>query len=487
MAGKPRRRKPPATAVDRAVRSAKRTARSMTPDRVVARFLSGGRHQTIGAIARAPFKEHTVATPKSGKRRYQQIVAKERKAQAKKAAETKRAQAAAQRAVRAQTRGQKPRAPRPQRQPIAVNPRTGKAITWGQAQAGVRAAQREVDRIERELAGAPAPRPRAPRPKPEQAPASKSPLQAAIAEVKAKQKPPDRTPAKPKPRKKAAAKPRRPLAKKNSGIETVADLIPGRAILAPTTPQRATPGAPTAPYAIPLSPRSRAARKGGKGVYGAVLRRTCECGGTGRIPTYDPKTAALTGSASCPVHGRRARGTRRHFTRTAARDAGLPGLAGYLEKKRRNGSKRLDKQQERVQHRAATDLRRMGPTVPCPQTAHCDNGIWDRKDKDREREAFIAAHVAAARAEDQPVPSNRRLRKLAAQALPYEHCDTCGGLGRVPTSTEVTQDGQIPVWEWRTGAGLRYGHQPTARERSTGRRQTEHAERVERRRKLPRL
>jgi hypothetical protein len=366
----------------------------------------------------------------------------------------------------------------------------------------VRAAERQVRRIEAELDGRARPRRAASKPAAPAPPKPLTPLQAAIKEVQQqKQKQKGRKPGAKKthgmakskasttrraPAKRASA--RRPPAKptRERAIRAVGKLIRDQAILTAITPERATPGAPTAPFAKPLNPRTRAARQARKGVYGAVLQRTCECAGTGRIFTYDERTGLLKGSRSCPQHGRQARGRRRLFARNAAVDAGLPGLVGFLSGKRDRASSRLDKHQERTARRARLDPRRMGPTEQCPE-AYCSNGVWDRPKTDAERAAFTAELVAACDAADRRPPSRRKLRAIAARALPYDHCATCGGVGLVAASNQVRSDGSTPVAEWRAAADLRNGHRPTDRERTTGRRMTENAVRAERARRLPRL
>lgn len=423
----------------------------MKPNHIGARFISGGRHQTFTAIAKSPFKARTVHTPKTGRRAYDQRMATERKTRAAAAARARKQALADKKAARAQQRRRQRRAPRATRQPVAVNPRTGKAITWREAQAGIRAAERELKRIEAELAGRKPVRKRAAK----ATPAPKTPLQRAVEDVRKARKSPS---AETTPAKKAAPKTTKPKSRK----------------------PRVQPHAP-----VPAGTAPAPLQRPGRNLTGVAMAASCECHGTGRIPVY--RNLALAGTVSCPKHGRRARGDRKHFTRTAARDAGLPGLKGFLAKKRGKQAKRLDRHQSRVSHRAMHDLRHMGPTGPCPQTAHCTNGVWDRKARDVEREVWTAEYVAARTAAGERVPSRRRLRALASRALPYDHCHTCGGLGRVRTSTQVTADGGLPVWEWRAAADLKKGHRLTGREKATGKRPTENAAWVERRRKLPRL
>jgi hypothetical protein len=421
------------------------------------------------------------------------MVASERKARTKAAAAERKQRAADHRAARAQMRQQTPRTYRTAPGPIAVNARTGRPITYAQARAGMNAAQREVDRILAELEGR---APAAPRPRKQAATKPPStPLQAAIKEVRAKQDRGQRAGAAKKTGRAqpAAAKPKTPTrkpAKRRTGkpdrlARAIADLIPDQAILAPTTPGWATPRGSL--LAKPINPNTRASRQARRGVYGAVLKATCECGGTGRIPVYD-QHGDPQGSTSCPLHGRKGRGERKWFVRAAANDAGLPGLEGFLDKKRRNSSKNLDKHQARAHHRATHDPRHIGPTQPCPETAHCTDGIWDKKATDTERETWISAYVAGCVGNGDEPPARRKLSKLAAATFPYQHCSACGGLGVVPASPQVTRDGRrLPVSDWFASAGLREGHRQTGRERSTGRRMTENAARTERRRILPRL
>lgn len=475
----------------------------MKPNRVAARFVSGGHHQTFKSIVKSPFMSRTVHTPKTGRRAYEQRMAVERKARVAAAAKARKQAVAEQKAARAQLRKQQPRQRPPRRAPVAVNARTGKPITWAQAQAAVNAANREAARIERELAGN-APRKRAPRktvaPKPEL-----TPLQQAIAEVKGKQA---KTA---KPRKTAAKKPGRPKpttsrrarpAKKqpNGAADVIAGLIPARAILTPQASGRATPQ-PT---------RTRASRRAQRGVYGAILRRTCACGGTGRIPVFD-SNGDPHGSTSCPEHGRggRTRGRSRWTMRGAIRESGLPGLAARLERKRKSKRGNADERQRKAHREAANQVRYAGPTRECGQ---CENssGIADKPIVDRLRDQFawklraeIDAQIRMAEAHNRDVesggegkkvkvpkaPSEAKLRAMARVEYPYAFCTSCRGLGRISSSvnTPGTSAGQFPVAEWRADADLRDGHRSTARERSTGRRQTENAARVERRRKLPRL
>ena len=508
-----------------------RALHHMKPNRVAARYLSGGKHQTFTAIAKSPVKAKTVHTPKSGRRAYQQQMARERKAATAQATRARKQAARDQKAARVQQRREQPRPPRAQKGPLAVNARTGRPVTWAEAQAAARDANWQAARIERGIGGrtpptAPARAEPAWQPDP-----ALTPLQAAIEQAKrspqvraraaAKKEAARKQAVEQRKRERAAAKRARERAEREAKRERERQRArarrererqkraaakagarrprrsPGSVVSNPPRPAAPPAGAGRTPSPAtlrPTAPAPRTSRPGmkakprtaQKGIYGTVMAARCPCGGTGRIPVYDPQ-GDPHGSTSCPVHGRRARGARRHFTRTAARDAGLPGLTGFLAKKRGKKAKRLDRHQARVAHRAMYDLRHMGPTERCPETAHCTGGVWDRKARDAEREVWIAEYVAERRATGRRIPSRRRLRVLASRALPYDHCDTCGGLGRVRTSTEVTLDGSLPIWEWRASADLPRGHRPTARERSTGRRPTRNAVAAERRRKLPRL
>ena len=415
----------------------------MRPGRVVARFISSGRHQTFGAIAKSPFKPKTVHTAKSGRRAYQQRVARERKAQAKAAVAERKQAAANQRAARAELRAQQPRPARTRQQPAAVNPRTGRALTWRDAEKGMCDAQREARRIEDELAGRikPLPKPRKPRaPKPEPAP-----LQRAVADVQ-KQQP--RKTTRPTSKKKPAAKPKPRAAKK----------------LAP----------PPDPTKAP-----------GKTINGIVMAAACACQGTGRIAVI--RDGLVAGSTSCPVHGRagKARGQRKRTTKGAMRDSGLPGLAAWLRKRRTRKRGNSDRRQFEAWKRANSQGRLTGPTLPC-EWCEAGHGISERRETMRLREELKAKLADEALAAGKNAPSKRKLIKLARRAYPHELCSHCKGLGVVSTSVTLTPDGRQPVGEWRATAGLREGHRPTGREQATGKRMSKNARRVERKRILPR-
>lgn len=444
----------------------------MKPNRVAARFISGGRHQTFTSIVKSPTKAKTVHTPKTGQHAYQQRMARERKAAAAQAAKARKQAAADQKAARAQQRKQQPRAPRTRQAPVAVNARTGKPITYAQAQAAVRAAEREARRIEAELAGKKPARKRAAK----AAPAQKTPLQRAIEDVqKGRQRP---------AAKKAATK-RTTSPRKSSG-------------------RRVTPIAPvpagTAP--VPL-------QHPGRNLTGVAMAMSCECHGTGRIAVYDK--GALAGTRSCPVHGRggKGRGAKKRSMRGAIRESGLPGLAARLERKRTSRRGNADERQRKAHEQAAKQVRYAGPTRKCGQ---CENssGIADKRIIDRLRDQHIReerahhaqlirlaqahnAEVDAAgegkRMKVPKMPSEEKFRKWAREKYPYDFCSSCKGLGRIHASvnTPGTSADQFPVAQWRADAGLRKGRRLTARERATGKRLTGHAARVERRRKLPRL
>jgi len=423
-----------------------RALHHMKPNRVAARFFSGGRHQTFASIAKSPFKEKTVHTPKSGRRAYQQHVARERKARAAEVAKQRKQAAADQKAARAQQRAQQPRQARQRQAPIAVNPRTGKPITWRQAEVGMRQAQREVDRIEAELAGTVKPkRTRAPK-----APATpRTPLHAAIDEVKKKQ-----------PRKRPTTTPK--PAKKPTRKATRRKVHPLTPVLAGTP-----------------APRLQRPRRTLAGVAMAV---TCQCQGTGRIIAY--KDGAPHGSTSCPIHGRggKARGSKKWTMRGAIRESGLPGLSGRLQRKRTARRGNSDQRQAKAADITRRETRLAGPTLPCEW---CQGGITipDRKLTEQQRADYISSVLAAVPEGEKP-PSKRKLEKLARLAYPHMLCSHCKGLGRVETTATLLPDGRQPVAEWRVGAGLKKGHRLTGRERATGKKKTENARRVDQRRLL---
>lgn len=424
------------SAIDRAVYH-------MRPNHIAARFFSGGRHQTFKAIVKAPFKTKTVHTPKSGRRAYQQRMARERKERVAAVAKQRKQAVADQRAARTQVRQQPPRAPRRSRQqaPVVLSPFTGKPVTYREALASSRRAEREADRI---LTGKPARAPRRTK-----APSPKTPLQAAIDEVKKNQ-----------PRRKGAAKSnavRKPTVRKNARRK----VEPYAPILAGTAPQQV--GRP------------------GRSLTGLAMAITCACHGTGRIPAYGPDGKTLAGTTSCPEHGRagKRRGQKRLTTRRAIRESGLPGLSKWLIKRRDRKRGNSDKRQSAASDRARRYPRLAGPTKNCEW---CQGGIVDRKLTEHLRAEFIVAALT-----EDPEASEKRLEKEARRAYPHMLCSTCGGLGVVKTAVQLRQDGSRPVAEWRVGANLKRGRRLTGREKATGKRMTENARRVERRRKLPRL
>lgn len=354
----------------------RRVKRDMQPNRVTARFISGGRHQTWTAILTSPFKEHTVHTPKSGRRAYQQRMAKERKA---------RQTAAVKQRVK-QPRAKKTAAPRPGKIVIATDPRTGKPITWAQAQKAVRDASARAERLAAGLPG----------------------------------DAPERTPRTPAAKKAAAPR-------KNASRKKAAD-----------------PPAPLAPVSAP-----------GKNLTGLYLAATCPCQGTGRI--YTMREGRITGSVSCPRHGRTARGGRRVTSRRAMTNSGLPGVAGWLAERYRRPRGNMDRKQQRAVKQARRG-RYAGPTVVCEA---CDSGTVNRKLTDRLREHYIAELIKMLEGEGKRVPSKRSLAAAASRAYPYDRCSVCKGIGSVP-------DEHAGPWFGRTK--LPEKHTPTPREIATGKR-----------------
>jgi hypothetical protein len=464
----PRRVRRRRTAVDRALHH-------MKPNRVAARFISGGKHQTFAAIARSPFKQKTVHTAKSGRRAYQQRMARERKEQARRSAKERKQAAEFQKAQHAERRRQ-PRRSNPRQTPIAVDPRTGKPITWTQAQKAVREANARANRLAAGRDGdAPARRVQPPKARP-------TPLQRAIAEAKKTSRASGRP----------AATPRKQAAKKqpagNASRKTIQPLAP---ILAGTP-------APTL-------------QRPGRNLTGVAMAATCECKGTGRIPVYGPDGRSLAGTKTCPRHGRsgKSRGAVKWTMRGAIRESGLPGLAARLERKRKSPRGNADERQRKAHRQAAKQVRHAGPTRKCGQ---CENssGVADKSIVDtlraehvRELRADFEAQIRMAVAHNAVVaesgvgkkvkvpkmPGEEKLRVAARTKYPYEFCSSCKGLGRVRSTVNVpgAQEAEFPVAEWRAGARLKKGHQSTGRERATGKRLTENAVRAERRRKLPRL
>jgi hypothetical protein len=439
-----RRSRPPKSGVDRFAATLRRSARAMRPDKVAARFFSGGRYQSFGAIAKAPFKAKTVGTPKTMRKQHQQWTkqrSKQRAADRKAAAAAKRTQVrAAQKTAATAARGQRAAraaAGRP------INPRTGKPITWREAQAGIRQAERELKRIEDGLAGK---KPATRRPRAKAAPRPQTPLSRAIADVQKTKKP--------------VAPKKKPAAKKTARKSTSRRVIPIPPILA---------GAAPLPLARP-----------GRNLRGVVMAATCECQGTGRIPVYGPgPERPLSGTTSCPEHGRAGsgRGAKRLTTKRAIRDSGLLGLGAWLQGRRTKKRGNSDARQSKAWHRAHSEHRLAGPRLECEW---CEGGIKERRLTKHLRAEHIAAAIEAA--EEGKVPSKRKLEAAARRAYPYELCSRCKGLGVVPTSVELLQDGTQPVAEWRAGAGLRKQHRLTPRERATGKRDPRVAKRRTRRR-----
>lgn len=379
----------------------RRAKRAMRPDRVAARFISGGKHQTFGAILGSPWRHKTVTTGKNRRSQYQAHQRRERNAaqaarrKAQREAQQQRRKAAAAR--RAAPRP--PRKPRPKSPPIAVNPRTGKPITYAQAMRALREAQERAERLAAGLPGdAPA--------KPARAPRSGKAA-------------PRRTPT-----------PRKPTA-------------PGRG---PSSTVKRAPRRKVGPAPDP-------ATAPGKNVRGLYLAVTCPCQGAGRIAVLT-SDGRVTGSTSCPRHGRKARGARKTFARRAMTNAGLPGVAAWLAS-RENGNR--DKQQQRAAAQAGR-RRYAGPTLECRA---CDGGIVNRELTERLRAQHAGELIAKYEGLGRRVPSSRQLDAMARKAYPYDHCRECGGLGRLPSQY---------AGEWLRRTSLPQRHRLTAREAATGKR-----------------
>lgn len=368
------------------------------PNRVAARFISGGKHQMFKSIAKAPLRTRTVTTGKNRRTQYQAhkrrqaraAAAEKRKAAAAATAERK---AYAKRAAELKKLAPKPpRKPHPKTPPIAVNPRTGKPITLQQAQRALREASERAERLAAGLPG--------------DAPAKTT---------------------RPRPAKKVAAR------------------LPTRATA--TRPRSQPPRCPAKtrkkqPVPAPVAP--------GKTLTGVYYAATCVCQGTGRIvQTRDDGTP--NGSISCPAHGRKARGQRKFTARRAINDAGLPGLASWLDGKTRRGRGNLDKKQRRASSRAKTRLRHAGPTVEC---GGCDAGIVNQQLTEDLRGRMVAELGAG----ENP-PSLRKRRAAARKAYPYDLHKACGGLGRIPSQT---------AGDWHEQANLPEQHRLTPREKAAG-------------------
>lgn len=279
----------------------RKAVHGMKPNRVAARLISGGRHQTVGSIVKAPLRTKTVTHKGNRRRQYQAEQQRRRKAaqaeRRKQQLDARRQAAAARKAA-----PRKPRVRRPN-PVIAVDPYTGKPITWAQAQRAVKRAQERAERLAAGL------------------------------------------PADPPPRKKPAAKP-----------------APRRAATARKSPTRTPRQQPARPRTTRnLGPAPDPAAAPGKNLRGVYMALTCPCQGTGRI-AVQRSDGLILGSTSCPEHGRTARGSRKTLSRRAMTTAGLPGLAGWLAT-RTSGNR--DKQQKRA-HRQAERRRYAGPTDPCP-------------------------------------------------------------------------------------------------------------------------
>gem|GEM_PF-4761798 len=376
------------------------------PNRVAARFISGGKHQTFTSIAKSPFRVKTITNKNNRRQQYQ--AARRREARALAAAKRKAVRdAAAQKKAYARRAAElkklapkPPRKPRPKSPPIAVDPRTGQPITWPQAQKALREAQ---ERAERLAAGLPGDAP------------VKAPRKTA-AKKTAAARPANRSPA---ARRSGTARPRKP-----------------------SKPRKAT--------AIPAPPTSP-----GKTLTGVYWALTCACQGTGRIVQY-ADDGTPNGSISCPTHGRKARGGRKLTSRRAIKEAGLPGLGSWLEGKTRRGRGNLDKKQERARDRAKAIQRHAGPTTQC---GACDEGIVNRGLTDQLRDAYIGDLIAKLEAQEKRIPPSRTLNAAARKAYPYDHCRRCAGLGRAPKAA----DG-----DWYESAGLKEKHRLTPREKAAG-------------------
>lgn len=371
----------------------RRAKRDMRLNRIGARFISGGKHQTFTSIVTSPWKVTTVTN--SSNRRDQYRAHRERERKAAQAERRRRqredAKARKQAAAAKKSAPRAPRKPRTPDPPIAVNPRTGKPITLREAMRSLKEAQDRAERLAAGLPGdPPAKKASAPRKKSATAPAAR----------------------------KAPAR-RRPAAKK---------------------------GAPPAPPLPPLTAP-------GKNLRGLYLAATCPCQGTGRI--YIERNGAVTGSRSCPEHGRTARGSRKIFSRRAMTDAGLPGLAGWLDAKYRRPSGNMDHKQQRAVRQSGR-ARYAGPTAPC---GHCDEGIVNRALTEQLRQRYIGDLLEQAKASESKAPTQRKLKAAASRAYPYDRCRECKGLGVVPDPH---------AGEWLERAGLRAQHWPTARELATG-------------------
>lgn len=399
-------------------REYRKAKRAMTPNRVAARFISGGRHQTFTRILVSPLRAKTVTTGKNRRRQYQGRVRRERAAATKRARRERAAQvqrrrddAAYARSVQDAIRRRTPNQARPKSPPIAVNPRTGKPITWAQAQKAVREA---TERAERLAAGQPGDAP---------APRSTGGRKTTA-------------PKKPRPGPDGATTRRRSAPKRPARSQR----RPSSKAAKPRTRVQPIPDPATAP---------------GKTLAGVYYAATCACQGTGRIVQYD-RAGNPHGSVSCPEHGRKSRGERKFTAKRAITFAGLPGLESWLDGKKRRGRGNLDKKQERANRRATTRLRHAGPTVECEG---CDAGIVNRALTAVLRARFITDLIEKCAAADKKCPSNRKLAAMARKAYPYDHCRACGGLGRVPDSRGGP---------WFERAQLRERHAPTSRQRASG-------------------
>lgn len=367
----------------------RRAKRAMRPNRIAARYISGGKHQTFTSIARSPFRAHTITDKSNRRSQYQAEQRRKRTA----AAREKRAQQRVAAKARKQTAAAKKAAPKAPRKrtpsvPIAVNARTGKTITLREAMRSLKEATERAERLAAGLPGDP----------PEKV-----------------SRPKRQTGHQPRPRKKAAQK---------------------------KTTRNAPPPPPPPPGP-------------GKSLRGLYLAATCACQGTGRI--YTERNGQITGSTSCPEHGRRARGGRRVTSRRAMTDSGLPGVVGWLDAKYRGSRGNLDRKQERAVRQAGRE-RYAGPVVACEA---CDEGVVNRALTEQLRAQYIGHTVEDRDFAGLRPYGERRLAAMARKAYPYDRCRVCGGISVVP-------DKHAGPWFARTR--LSTSHRPTARERATGRR-----------------
>lgn len=373
----------------------------MRPNRVAARFISGGRHQTFGAILGSPWKLHTVTSSANRREQYRALQRRERQAAlverrraARESAAARKREAAAKKAVPRPPRARKPNPV------LVVNPRDGKPITYAQAVKALREAQERAERLAAGLPGDP------PAKKTRTAAAAKQPAKATAARPAAPRTPRKTSAAPPRPRQESRTRGRR---------------------VGPAPDPAAAPG---------------------KDLRGLYYVLTCPCQGTGRIATLTGD-GRIIGSTSCPRHGRAARGSRKVFSRRAMTNGGLPGLAGWLS--RRSG----DKSQRRA-HRQAGRRRYAGPTEAC---STCDEGIVNRELTLTLRAQYAERVQADRLAAGRRALGERKLEALARRAWPFDRCRDCKGLGRVPSEragdwlrrTDLPQQHRLTARERATG------------------------------------